>query len=229
MAVRAVPRCRGMEMTNNHQPNYTTTDRARLPKVVTDRVEGEGTLIRAEGHVEDCWDGGCAECELHAFNCTCGPCNVLRKAHTGESLDDFLENQESDRIGARWKQVLEDAFGPDAESARIAKHTLPVTLSTSPKMPALLTRDDGETLLYEGVLNSLFGQPGMGKTWIAIMTAVEAVRAGARVAWWDFESSPATLATRLKALRAADLIGRPEIEFITPSLAQDPEDMPTQC
>ena len=163
---------------------------------MTDRATCEGTYMPADGHAADCWDDGCSECQLHALTCTCDPCNAYRLAHFGESLEDFLENLESDRKGELWTRVLSEAFGPDSLASPIP-HTLPITLSSEPTVPAVLSRNDGATLLYEGRLNTLFGEPGTGKTWVAIMTLISAVRNGAFVAWWDHEDRPATLAARL--------------------------------
>ena len=67
-------------------------------------------------------------------------------------------------------------------------------------LPALLTRSDGETLLYAGKVNTVFGEPGMSKTWIAIKAAIEAIEHAGRVLWWDFEDKPDTLFRRVESL-----------------------------
>ncbi len=106
------------------------------------------------------------------------------------------------------------------------KFTRPVSLSPTPKLPALLKRSDGQTILYEGRLNTIYGEPAQGKTWIAIITVIEAIRSGARVVFWDFEDKPETLATRLDALGAADLIGSPELAYAVPGLADAQNSLP---
>ena len=192
---------------------------ARLPKLVFDRATGEGLYRLANGHEPECWDGGCNTCELHAETCICDFCNDYRWEREGLKLEDFIERLEADRHAARLARALPAflkvlPYGFDA----FTRH---ITLDASPKLPALLTRDDGETLLYEARLNSIFGEPGTGKTWLAIITAIGAVRAGARVLWWDFEDRPSTLATCLQALGSVDLIGRPELRYIVPSIVED--------
>ena len=97
----------------------------------------------------------------------------------------------------------------------------PVTLVDGPKLPPLLVRDDGHTLLYESRLNSIFGEPGVGKTWLAIISAIEAVRAGANVLWWDFEDRQGTLASRLAALGAEDLIDNDALRFVNSAFLDD--------
>ena len=55
----------------------------------------------------------------------------------------------------------------------------------------------------------------MGKTWVAIMAAMQALRAGRRVLWWDSEDRATTLAQRLQILKATDLIGTPDLAWVT--------------
>ena len=113
----------------------------------------------------------------------------------------------------------------DAIDLRALRHTLPLVAGDLTPVPALLTRSDGATLLYRGRLNSIFGEPGGGKTWGAIMATIEAVRNGARVVWWDFDDRPATLAARLIALRAGDLIEGGQLLYATPDLKGDDEEI----
>ena len=82
-----------------------------------------------------------------------------------------------------------------------------VTLAASERLPSAFVRSDGATLLYEGVANTIFGEPSSGKSWIALMVTIQQLRAGRRVIWWDNEDQAVTLAKRLQLLRATDLIG----------------------
>ena len=70
----------------------------------------------------------------------------------------------------------------------------------------LLNRSDGATLLYQGKMNCLFGEPSTGKSWIALMAAYEVVLMGGKVLWWDFEDSPDTMARRAESLGALEHI-----------------------
>ena len=67
-------------------------------------------------------------------------------------------------------------------------------------LPAILERSDGRTLLYAGKLNSIFGTPGSGKSWISLLAAHETVLRGGRAIYWDFEDSPETVRKRSKVL-----------------------------
>ena len=100
-------------------------------------------------------------------------------------------------------------------------HTLQIAPGPTSAIPPILFRSDGETLMYAGMLNTIFGEPGSGKSWLALMAVIQGVRDGRRSVWWDFESSTSTLATRLVALGAADLVGCDDILWATPDLAGD--------
>ena len=74
------------------------------------------------------------------------------------------------------------------------------------RQSSLLNRSDGATLLYQGKMNCLFGEPSTGKSWIALMAAYEVVLMGGKVLWWDFEDSPDTMARRAESLGALEHI-----------------------
>jgi hypothetical protein len=60
-----------------------------------------------------------------------------------------------------------------------------------PPQPALLTRTDGQALLYGHRVNILFGDPETGKTWVAEAAGVEALRAGRKVLFMDLDHNGA--------------------------------------
>ena len=97
-----------------------------------------------------------------------------------------------------------------------------VTLLGIETLPSALTRSDRATLLYEGRFNTIYGETAMGKTWMAIMTVIQRLRAGRRVVWWDSEDRVTTLALRLQLLKATDLIGVPELAWITGDIHDSP-------
>ena len=91
-------------------------------------------------------------------------------------------------------------------------------------LPALLTRSDGATIFYAQKINTVFGEPGMAKSWIALETAIAALEKGGRVLWWDFEDKPDTLYRRAKALGKLDLITGENVAFIKDSNILELED-----
>jgi hypothetical protein len=56
-----------------------------------------------------------------------------------------------------------------------------------PPKPALLTRTDGHALLYAGRVNALFGDPETGKTFVAEVACVEALRDGRKGLFMDLD------------------------------------------
>ena len=132
--------------------------------------------------------------------------------------------EHDDWIRARRKRREADALDLDA-----LRHTLPLVAGDTTPVRALLTRSDGAVLLYESRLNSIFGEPSGGKTFVAIMAVIEAVRNGARVVYWDFDDYPSTLAGRLTALGADDVIQGGHLLYATPDMAGDEMEMRTMC
>ena len=119
-----------------------------------------------------------------------------------------------------------EAFALNFKTRATFTHTLPlVPGGTVSQLPSILTRSDGAVLLYEARLNSIFGEPGLAKSWIALMGCIQVLRSGGRCLWWDFEDRPATVVSRLKALGAEDLIESLDLLYATPDLAEDEAEM----
>ena len=69
------------------------------------------------------------------------------------------------------------------------------------KLEALLWRDDDdETLIYSGKLNSIFGKPASGKTWISLIAVQNALANLGRVLVLDYEDNAVTFKTRMLKL-----------------------------
>lgn len=81
-----------------------------------------------------------------------------------------------------------------------------------PPEPQLGRRTDGRCLFYAGQVNWVFGDPESGKTWLCLVTVVEALRAGRKVLIIDLDhnGAPATvrrlldLGAPIEALRNPD-------------------------
>ena len=118
------------------------------------------------------------------------------------------ETQRLDRQEAIWdaadkirEEVQAKAEGDDVAAADDFESLTPeVVLADTEKLPALWKRDDGETLLYAQRVNGLYGEPSVGKSWLALMVALSAIKKGGNVLWLDFEDKPNTLARRAALL-----------------------------
>lgn len=65
-----------------------------------------------------------------------------------------------------------------------------------------LTRSDGQSLLYAGRMHMIHGEPTAGKTFIALLAALEILRMGGAVVYLDYEDSLAGIVGRLLSLGA---------------------------
>jgi hypothetical protein len=74
--------------------------------------------------------------------------------------------------------------------------------------PSVLARGDGVKLLYPARLNLLLGEPETGKSWVALLAAVQEMGAGHHVLYLDYEDVVETAVERLLALgaKAEDLL-----------------------
>ena len=55
--------------------------------------------------------------------------------------------------------------------------------------PSFLLREDGKALFYPATINSLQGEPGAGKTWVAHAAGAGVVRAGGFAVFLDYEDA----------------------------------------
>ena len=121
------------------------------------------------------------------------------------------EHERMDREAQRWR--FEDAARDAARESREAKEeeeggegTEEASFESfcksfdfeinAERLPAVMERSDGETLLYSGKLNSVFGTPGCGKSWVAIIAIPIATVRGGNVMLLDFEDSKQTFKRR---------------------------------
>jgi len=70
----------------------------------------------------------------------------------------------------------------------------------TPTAPDLLHRNDRQPLVYRGKINSLFGESGSGKTWVALLACAQAIWDGNGAVFIDLEDSPVSVAERLMLL-----------------------------
>lgn len=70
--------------------------------------------------------------------------------------------------------------------------------------PAFLARLDGKRLFYAGKVNGLIGESESGKTWVALLAVLQALKEGHRVLYLDFEDSASGIVHRLRLMGASD-------------------------
>ena len=162
-----------------------------------------------------------------------GPRYTIRTSGRERRKAAVKESELSTREGwaARGKDRLSTALAAEAGSTdadgppvglSLADFTQEVTLLNVERLPSALERLDGETLLYQGLDNTIYGEVSIGKSWLALMAAIQQLRAGARVIWWDAEDKPTTLARRLQLLKATNLIGHHDLKWASGDLTASP-------
>lgn len=108
------------------------------------------------------------------------PADSSRPADTVETLDDV----EPAKLG-NWQP---------ADLAAVYANGL-----TRPT-PTILTRTDGNGLLYPGRTNTIFGESGAGKTWALYIAAAQQIANGDHVLILDWEDDAVAYLTRMTAL-----------------------------
>ena len=126
-------------------------------------------------------------------------------------------NERGDDIDTRLRAL---DINPDTIGARL--FTLGDDL-TRP-VPTLLRRTDGRGLLYHDRLNVLFGLPGGGKSWLAMLAMLETLASDRRVVIIDGDDIAATTALRARSLGGKpilDLFRNPNhVRYVNPDEAE---------
>jgi hypothetical protein len=72
-----------------------------------------------------------------------------------------------------------------------------------PIVPDFLARSDGASIGYRGQIHWIQGEPESGKSWMAILACVQAIAAGGRATYVDYETNVVRFLLRLQALGMA--------------------------
>ena len=88
--------------------------------------------------------------------------------------------------------------------------------SYAPPVPTLLTRSDGVGLIYPGRVHSIAGEPGGGKTWIALHLIASTLADGGTAMFIDYEDTPSSAVSRLLALGVPREVLRERFTYVRP-------------
>jgi hypothetical protein len=94
---------------------------------------------------------------------------------------------------------------------------LPVTTGGEMVQADFLRMDDGRALLHLERRNLIFGDSGVGKSWVLVAAVAECVRAGVKVLVLDLEDTPRVLAGRLEVLGLTEADWEPYLFMAHPS------------
>lgn len=82
-----------------------------------------------------------------------------------------------------------------------------------------------ESLLYPGRINAVNGEPGGGKTWVALQGAAEVMKGGGHVIFVDLEDHAASTVARLRALGCDDAQILERFHYVRPDRPMSPESL----
>lgn len=92
----------------------------------------------------------------------------------------------------------------------------------NPEQGAYLTRSDGTSLLYAGKTHCLQAEPSVGKSWVAVATAVEVLAVGGSAIYLDYEDTPAGIVKRVLAAGASSSATAERFAYARPAGAHGP-------
>jgi hypothetical protein len=123
---------------------------------------------------------------------------LMRRARM--ELDEIRNVNDLPSVGAILAKV--DAFLTEEQAHVIEFEDVAAVLKgeVDEVAPTMLRRDDGQALIYPGLTHWLMGEPGKGKTWVALYAAAEVLADGGAVMYLDWEGSRRIVGARLKAL-----------------------------
>jgi replicative DNA helicase len=115
-------------------------------------------------------------------------------------------NEARAELAKRENEVCNGALEPP----RFADFAALIAEGFTREMPTLCQYDEGRFLLYAGRINEIHGEPGVGKTNIALCICAEVMQDGLHVLYLDPEDNPRGIGSRFVALggRAEDLAER---------------------
>ncbi len=155
----------------------------------------------------DGWaDLKCDECAATWTGIIGDPCGWCQDARF-RLLDD---QRALDARNKRLRAVPDDPDEPsddDSDWAPIGLADIATAMRTGDYQqitPTVLAVEGSNPLLYPERINSLFGESGGGKTWVALAAVAEVARAGERALLIDYEDTPAGIAERLVLMGLSD-------------------------
>ena len=113
---------------------------------------------------------------------------------------------------------------PEPERADWAPLDLDEVLggNAEPPTPTILAPTNGTALLYEGRVNSIFGESGVGKTWIELAAIVDVIGRGGIAMLIDLEDTPHGIISRLRLLGLTDHQIRTQFLYVSPQTGWSP-------
>lgn len=118
-------------------------------------------------------------------------------------LDHAAQEGDDEAVARALDEARQAAAG--ARPALVVEDLGAVIRGDEPEItPSLLYRADGQALLYPGLLHWVMGEPGCGKTWLALVACLAGAQSGVTSLYLDYEGSRRIVGGRLARLRATE-------------------------
>lgn len=152
--------------------------------------------------------------------------SVRRMAKEIASLAGFADQSMTRVMDQGLEEVVQSTLAPEegvrdpmnervSSWAAVDKEPYLTGMYTMPE-PSVMHRVDGKALMYQGMVNSLFGLSESGKSWIALTTCAQEMAKGDRVLYIDMEDDPASLIDRMRRVGVGDDDMRSNFEYVHP-------------
>lgn len=82
--------------------------------------------------------------------------------------------------------------------------------------PEMLVRDDGQALIYPGLTHWLMGEPGKGKSWLALHAVAEVLGDDGVAMYLDWEGNRRIVGSRLRALGVSADVASERLLYLRP-------------
>ncbi|MET7966727.1 AAA family ATPase [Micromonospora sp. NPDC005305] len=130
---------------------------------------------------------------------------------------DVLPGASETTFSVRHALKMDESAGKTATSWAPQDVLAALSGDYEPERTEILRRADGIALFYPGRVHWLMGESESGKSWVALLAAAEALNAGERALFVDFESDLQTVGRRLLALGVPLGVLADGLTYIRPS------------
>ncbi|MEO6627898.1 MAG: AAA family ATPase [Aquihabitans sp.] len=184
---------------DGHTTIWSDTVRSMHPTIETMRPYDPFGLIT---HLEHHGDFGAATTSLRAAGYGASQTDI-GIAIIGAAVEQAAEVAEeiADQQRGDWAPIdLDDVLNGDHQ----------------PPLPEILQPPTGPALIYKCRVNAIFGESGVGKTWVTLAAIAEVIRNGGTVMQIDLEDTPHGIVARLIALGLTPKQIREQFIYLSP-------------
>jgi hypothetical protein len=149
----------------------------------------------------------------------------LKNGHTIAELELLDDTNHPTGWANNTVEPIDDLLDPNLNGWDYLDLSIVLDDNYTPPRPELLYRTDDQALLYRGRINSLFGESGSGKSWVALAACAQEITRQHHVIYIDLEDHISGIVERLELLGCT----RPELityfHYLAPFAGADDYDL----